>query len=906
MPVAAPAPAPPTIPVRTAEARRERLARKLLRLPKPILFGLCGGLGGLLGAVLLGELLWAVLSPSGETHSAAPVQVVVVEPPEDVAPREPSVQLALPASLRVYVGGKNRLVVNIGRDGFDGPVTLDSFRTPDGLTVAPVAVAPGKDTAEVEVAADGSVASGTYLLPLRVRGPDGQKVREDAGDVEVKVERPPPSLRVSVSPNVPFYQGGKGRFNVLVRRDKFDGPITLKFEGLPETVRLTDAVIPAGKNEVEVEVSAPRDQAPAAWPVRLEASGSAGGERVPDTAEFNVEVMRLPTPEADILFVLDLTGSMGFAIDGVKKGIRQFADALKKQDVDARVGLVGFRDIEEDRERPFVMRVNDETFTRDYEAFQQELQKQTARGGGDEPESSLQGLALASQQSFRPNAARVLVLITDASPKIHKNEKPSTVGETIDELTKNKMSQVHLVVRQVDYDRSYKPVGDKFRGTFIDLTMVNEKSDAFVGILSKLGDDISRITTSAAEPPPPKGPAPLPPATAAKLPPPLPPATTTKRPAVAKVILPPARPPVVRAVQSTQTYAETDRTRLLLAIAVWTMVIAGCISLLILAGQEFYTRRAWVTPGAGGRCVAGGLLAGLVGGVAGQVFFQATSGGTAWDLVSRVLGWGLLGGLIGGCMSLFVPNLKWTRGLLGGVLGGVLGAAGFLLVSLAAGSLPGRWIGAAVLGFCIGLMVALAELVFRRWWLEIAFGPREVRTVTLGTAAIAIGGDERLVSVFVSDSPPVTLRYRVEGGRVLCEDVVAEQTVEAAPGESRTLGRVTVTVRSAASARQIGYVLKLYNGRSYLLAQGLPLTAEELPGLEAQAADGVVALVASRPNDPASLLLRNRSKQPWTVVADDGTRQTTEPGGAVEMGAEVEVVFGGLRGMLKRDVSRTR
>src|SRR4051794_3332945 len=34
--------------------------RSLHRLPKPVLFGLYGALGGLLGALLLGELLWLV------------------------------------------------------------------------------------------------------------------------------------------------------------------------------------------------------------------------------------------------------------------------------------------------------------------------------------------------------------------------------------------------------------------------------------------------------------------------------------------------------------------------------------------------------------------------------------------------------------------------------------------------------------------------------------------------------------------------------------------------------------------------------------------------------------------------------------------------------------------------------
>ena len=52
-------------------------------------------------------------------------------------------------------------------------------------------------------------------------------------------------------------------------------------------------------------------------------------------------------------------------------------------------------------EEPFVLEIDGKAFTKDYEAFRNEVKKQLARGGGDEPESSLQGLALAARQPFR-------------------------------------------------------------------------------------------------------------------------------------------------------------------------------------------------------------------------------------------------------------------------------------------------------------------------------------------------------------------------------------------------------------------------------------------------------------------------------------------------------------------------
>jgi hypothetical protein len=593
---------------------------------------------------------------------------------------------------------------------------------------------------------------------------------------------------------------------------------------------------------------------------------------------FTLRVRPVPVPEADIVFVLDLTASMQFAIDGIKVGIQNFVSRLEASRIDARIALIGFRDIQADGEHPFVMAVNGEAFTKDYKAFRTEVGKLRAGGGGDEPESSLQALALAARQPFRANASSVLLLITDAPPKLHPSEEPATVQQTIDLLEKETIHQLHLVVRPRDYRGEYGKFHAKFTGKFFDLTE-RTSVNGFRDILPELSREISM--TIAAKPRAPE---------AAPALPDLP--VESQAPSS-----PPVEAPVVKAVQSTQAYARQDRRHLLLAIAVWTMAIAGCISLFILAGQRYYACRRFAGLGEGSKSLAGGFLAGVVGGAAGQLLFQSTAGGTAWEAASRLLGWGLLGGLIGGGMSLFVPNLKWYRGL----AGGLLGAGAFVLISRAAGAFMGRWIGAGILGFFIGLMVALAELAFRRYWLEVAFGPREVRTVTLGSAAVSLGGDERLVAVAVPGSPPIVLRYWVDGERVLCEEVIKERTTEVAPGDRKAVGKVTVTLCSAAHGRQTGYTLQLSNGASFLLVEGLPLTEGDLPGLRADGTNGVVALVSSRPNDPCTLLLRNRSKQAWVLRGPGGSEQVIESGRGLVLTSPASISFGQLQGTLRRD-----
>ncbi len=80
----------------------------------------------------------------------------------------------------------------------------------------------------------------------------------------------------------------------------------------------------------------------------------------------------------------------------------------------------------------------------------------------------------------------------------------------------------------------------------------------------------------------------------------------------------------------------------------------------------------------------------------------------------RVLAWVVLGALLGRGRAFFVPNLPPDRALLGGAIGGALGAVGFLGAASAFADVAGRLLGAALLGFLMGLMIALVEYLWSR------------------------------------------------------------------------------------------------------------------------------------------------------------------------------------------------
>jgi hypothetical protein len=158
-------------------------------------------------------------------------------------------------------------------------------------------------------------------------------------------------------------------------------------------------------------------------------------------------------------------------------------------------------------------------------------------------------------------------------------------------------------------------------------------------------------------------------------------------------------------------------------------------------------------------------------------------------------------------MAFFIPNLRSDKGLLGGALGGAAGALGFLAVApvlrgTATGDAGARLLGAALLGLCLGLMVALAEQVFRKAWLEIRYGGKETRTVNLGPEPVSIGSDTRISMIYARNAPPQAFRYWFRDGKVNRVDAVTGQVTEMRPGEQQAVGAVTVVVCTASGEEE--------------------------------------------------------------------------------------------------------
>jgi hypothetical protein len=218
--------------------------------------------------------------------------------------------------------------------------------------------------------------------------------------------------------------------------------------------------------------------------------------------------------------------------------------------------------------------------------------------------------------------------------------------------------------------------------------------------------------------------------------------------------------------------------------------------------------------------------------------------------------------------------------------------------------------GSAAVGFFIGLMLVVAEAMLREAWLDIGYGPKETRSVSLGTEPVSIGGDIGACTVYARNAPPVAFRYRLDQGRVTCEEVAKGNVATVQPGSSRVIGNLTVTVRAAGVAAQAasavqaaarpagGFSLRLPNGKTIALADGAKISNADIPGLQASAG-GAVAEVGRNPNDPNILGLKNLSRAAWTVTLASRDRMQVDPGRSVKLQAGTRISFGSVEGEIQ-------
>ncbi len=126
---------------------------------------------------------------------------------------------------------------------------------------------------------------------------------------------------------------------------------------------------------------------------------------------------------ADLVILIDATGSMERSIAELKAKCRTFSERLNAQELSHRLALIGFGDCAEEQW------LDRHDFTSDVTQFQEAVAQLKRFDGGDLPESALDALEEALALPFRDHAIRQFYLVTDAP--YHEPSRSGATAEAI-------------------------------------------------------------------------------------------------------------------------------------------------------------------------------------------------------------------------------------------------------------------------------------------------------------------------------------------------------------------------------------------------------------------------------------------------------------------------------------------
>jgi Ca-activated chloride channel homolog len=370
-------------------------------------------------------------------------------------------------------------------------------------------------------------------------------------------------------------------------------------------------------------------------------------------------------------------------------------------------------------------------------------------------------------------------------------------------------------------------------------------------------------------------------------------------------------------------------------VAGWTAWLSLGAALALSVGQFLIVKRRSLPFLQIGKIAAGASLAGFLAGGAGQVLYSVISFLPSSDAIVRILAWALLGSILGRGMGYIIPNLESKKSMVGGALGASLGAVAFLFVSHAIGDSLGRIIGALLVGAALGLCVGIVEMLFREAWLTVAFGPKEIITVTLGRDPVRIGGGPDS-TVYVAQGASVDVEYTLEGSRLACLDKTSGVKETPTPGEWKKLGNVAVAVNTPDAKADLSaleslwppaaskptpsktkvevvevevanyqvetlkteFVLCMDSGKGIVLDVGVSIFGSDLgePGMGAAQA---VAQVQGHPTNKQVRGLVNLSIHAWEARNSQGDRKTITKGMTITLKDGLSIKFGTVSGSIR-------
>ncbi len=188
--------------------------------------------------------------------------------------------------------------------------------------------------------------------------------------------------------------------------------------------------------------------------------------------------------QADIVFIVDTTGSMSSGIRNVAENINAFVTELSTNyNVLCNFAFVDFRDITCGEETRIVKSKSGSNWFTDVDEFRNMVSSVSVSGGGDDPETPFDGFGMADTLDFRTGASRFYILITDASYKTNNNYGI----KDIDDLTQGLLESgtIASVISYSGYANTYRKIYEETDGVFGNIS--SGFSSTLMALAGKIG-----------------------------------------------------------------------------------------------------------------------------------------------------------------------------------------------------------------------------------------------------------------------------------------------------------------------------------------------------------------------------------------------------------------------------------
>ena len=188
---------------------------------------------------------------------------------------------------------------------------------------------------------------------------------------------------------------------------------------------------------------------------------------------------------ADIVFVIDTTGSMSDDISSVKSNVKAFADELYATGMSVRWALVEYEDITCDGlGSTKVVKDGADPWYSDVDAYKSAIGRLVLGYGGDAPETVIDGLEAARHLPFRDSAGRFFVVVTDAGYKADNQYGVPDMASEISNLVSDGI--LVFVVTSTGYYSEYRGLADSTGGKLLDIN--GDFSRGLMEIAERIGE----------------------------------------------------------------------------------------------------------------------------------------------------------------------------------------------------------------------------------------------------------------------------------------------------------------------------------------------------------------------------------------------------------------------------------